>query len=184
MAELPDRESQILSVHATFVHTVVFSLLDAAKRPELETHLNTAAQNGWDELVTAIRQIMQGNTSASILGPLDEEDKVIVVAILRGLQNPESLPNIPEQADPSAAAPGIAALIQGAGTGDVNALEMLGSMAGQMASAGGSMARMGTSLKLMLDGERDADKLSEGMDESGRVLIESILSDLSQETLH
>ncbi len=184
MAELPDRENQVLSVHATFIHTVVFALLDATKRPELETHLNTALSNGWDELVTAIRQIMYGKTDPSILGPLDDEDKVIVIAILRGLQNPDSLPPTPEQVDPSAAAPGIAALIQGASTGDVNALEMLGSMAGQMANAGGNMARMGASLKLILDGERDADKLSEGMDASGHQLIESILADLNQETIH
>lgn len=184
MAELPDRESQIIAVHATFIHTVVLSLLDTTKRPELEAHLNTASSNGWGELVTAIRQLVKGKTDPSILAPLDDEDKVIVIAILRGLQNPDSLPPIPEQADPSAAAPGIAALIQGAGTGDVNALDALGSMAGQMASAGGNMARMGASLKLMLDGERDADRLSEGMDEAGRLLIESILSDLNQKILH
>lgn len=184
MTELPARENQILAVHATFIHTVVFGLLDATRRPELETHLKTASSNGWDELVTAIRQIMQGKTDLSILAPLDDEDKVIVIAILRGLQKPESLPKIPEQADPSAAAPGISALIQSASSGDVNALEMLGSMAGQMANAGGTMARMGANLKLMLDGERDADKLCEGMDENGQQLIESILKDLNQETLH
>lgn len=183
MTEL-DRESQVLAVHATFIHTVVFALIDATKRPDLETHLNTALSNGWDELVTAIRQIMQGNTNPSMLATLDDEDKVIVIAILRGLQNPDSLPQIPQQTDPTVAAPSIATLIQGAGTGDTSALEVLGSMAGQMGNAGGSMAKTGASIKLMLDGERDADKLCEGMDENGRQLIESILKHLNQITLH
>lgn len=183
MTEL-DRENQILAVHATFIHTVVFSLLDASKRPDLETHLNTASNNGWGELVTAIRQIMQGQSDPSILAPLDDEDKVIVVAILRGIQNPESLPKIPEQADPTVAAPAIASLIQGASTGDSNALEMLGSMAGQMANAGGSMARMGATLKRLVDGERDIDQLVEGMDQKARLLIESILKDLNQKNQH
>ncbi|MCB1754688.1 MAG: hypothetical protein KDJ38_04150 [Gammaproteobacteria bacterium] len=184
MSKLPDHESQVLAVHATFIHTVVFALLDPAKRPMLEQHLQTAEKNGWAALTGAIRKIMQGQTDNAVFAPLDEEDRIIVKSILKGLQNPQTLPPINDKPDPSAAAPGLAMLVRQAGGGDMNALQMLGAMAGQMAAAGGSMARLGAVLKQMLDGERDADKLSAGMDDKGRELVSKILAELDKNKLN
>lgn len=184
MSKLPDQEAQILAVHASFIHTVVFALLDPAKRPALEQHLQTAEKNGWAALSGAIRKIMQGQTDNAVFAPLDDEDRIIIKAILKGLQNPHSLPPVQDNADPSAAAPGLAMLIRQAGGGDTNALQMLGQMAGQMAVAGGSMARLGASLKTMLDGERDADKLTAGMDDKGRELVSKILAELDRNKLN
>ena len=181
---LPDREKQILTVHATFIHTVVISLLDPARKPELEKHLQTAEQNGWQELCAVIRKIMDGRRDEALFDGLDEEDSTIIKAILRGLQNPQDLPPIEQQMDPAAAAAGLAGLVQQSARGDVQALKILGDMAGQMAAAGGNMALLGAKLKLMLDGERDTDKLTENMDDKGRALVLSILRNINQDTLH
>ncbi len=181
---IPDKTEQILSVHATFIHMVVFALLDPANRSELESHLQTAEQNGWQALSAAIRKVMSGQNDNSVFASLDDEDRIIIKAILLGVQNPDSLPPVPEQADPAAAAPGLANLLKLASNGDVEALSVLGNMAGQMAAAGGTMARLGASLKRLLDGERNIDLLIEGMDEKGQALIHSILKELNQETVH
>ncbi len=182
--DLPDRKSQILAVHAGFIHMVVLALHDPGKRAEMEQHLQTAENNGWQGLVSVIRRIAEGETGPSLLSGLDEEDKVIVQAILLGRQNPENLPPIPKRTDPSVAAPGLANLIRQASSGDVDALEALGVMAGQMSAAGGTMARVGASIKKLLDGERDLHRLTNGMDDKGHSLIASILAELEQTTIH
>ncbi len=184
MSNLPEREVQILAVHATFIHTIVFALLDPENHPELEQHLQTAEKNGWQELVSSVRKIMRGKKDPSIYRALDDEDRIIIEAILRGLQNPQALPEIPKKADESAASPGLATLILQAARGDTNALQLLGSMADQMGSSGGSMAKVGATLKKLLDGERDIDKLTFNMDEKGRLLIESIVTHLNQKQHH
>ncbi len=183
MADLPDKQTQILTIHSTFIHMVVLSLLDPEKHSTLEGHLLTAENNGWKDLVAIIRNIMQGNKDCS-LAHLDEEDRIIAEAILHGLQNPKTLPIIPEQAEATAAAPGLATLILQASKGDTSALQALGNMAQQMGSVGGGMAKVGATLKKMLDGERDIEKLTYNLDDKGRALIQSILSHLNRSQLH
>ena len=60
------------------------------------------------------------NRAAIKLG-LDEEDSILLDAILRGLDNPATLPALDVQPDGSAAAPGLAALID-AGPRDLDRL--------------------------------------------------------------
>ena len=115
---------------------------------------------------------------------LDEEDRIIVEAVLQGLENPASLPALDEKPDGRAAAPGLAAMIAAAGHGDAKALAVLADMAEQMLRAGGDMARLGGVMRRLVNGERDADPLMKGMGPLGRQLLLDILSELGKAGVH
>ncbi len=76
------------------------------------------------------------------------------------------------------AAPGIAAMIHGSRTGNLETLQLLGTMAQQMLQAGGDMARLAGILRPLVQGERDAEKLTQGMSEDGEKLVLAILKEL------
>jgi hypothetical protein len=92
MERFPDRATQIRTTHAGLIHRVVQACHQPASVPELEQILQVSAQNGWTQLVSAIRQLLAGHRDETVLAGLDEEDRVIVEAILQGLQNPATLP--------------------------------------------------------------------------------------------
>jgi hypothetical protein len=82
------------------------------------------------------------------------------------------------------AAPGIAAMVNGARSGNLETLQLLGAMAGQMMRAGGDMARLAGILRPLVQGERDADKLTKGMTSEGEKLVLLILEELSRLDRH
>ena len=163
MATLPEKDQQIIEAHTGLIHRVVIGCQNPAMVPDLENILKQAEQNGWLQLVAAIRRILAGSRDVAILKSLDEEDQVIISSILRGLQNPETLPDLREGVSGAMAAPGIAAMVNGARSGNLETLQLLGDMAQQMLRAGGDMARLAGILRPLVKGERDADKLTEGM---------------------
>jgi hypothetical protein len=55
MAKLPDAVEQVLQMHAPFIHAVVNALNDRAQLPQLMQTLAAAEQQGWPELVRALR---------------------------------------------------------------------------------------------------------------------------------
>ena len=132
MPVLPDRHQQIITMHSAFIRRVVELGENPAQRAKLESVLEAAMSNGWEALVGAVRRILQGDRSVSALNGLDEEDAVIAEAILRGLQDPATLPDASARPDPSLAAPGLAGMIAAAAKGDVKALKVLSEMAEQM----------------------------------------------------
>jgi hypothetical protein len=184
MARLPDAVEQVLRMHAAFIHAVVGALADRGRLPELMRTLAAAEQQGWPRLVAALRLIVDGRRDASVKLGLDEEDRIIVDAVLRGIDNPASLPSLDRQADAAAAAPGLAAMIHAAARGDAQALAALANMAEQMVRAGGDMARLGGIMRRLVNGERDADQLLKGMGPLGRQLLLDILNELGKSGLH
>jgi hypothetical protein len=146
--------------------------------------LQEAETRGWGKLVSCIRQIIDGRRDRSVLLGLDDEDKVIAEAILGGLENPATLPSVDSQPSAVAAAPGLAAMIDAAGRGDVKAFAALANMAEQMLKAGGDMARLGGIMRRLVDGERDAEKLAKGMGPLGRQLLLDILDQLAKSNIH
>ena len=179
MAQLPDAVEQVLRLHAQFIHAVVNALRDRTQLPQLHDQLNAAEQSGWPALVAAIRSVISGRRDESIKLGLDEEDRIIIDAILRGIDNPATLPSL-QAPDGSAAAPGLAAMIQAAGSGDVKAFAALANMAEQMMKAGGDMARLGGMMRRLVDGERDSDKLTKGMGALGKELVINLLDELAK----
>ena len=180
MQSLPEKAEQIVRSHAILIVTVVKACQNPQLLPELEPLLAHAQNNGWTALVTAIRNIVKGKRDPSLLAGLDEEDTVIIRAILDGLQNPATLPDINQQGDATMAAPGLAQMIHAAGRGDAQALQAVSLMAQQMMAAPGDMARLGGNMKRLVDGERDADRLCQGMGPSGEQLMLSLIEELNK----
>jgi hypothetical protein len=184
MAKLPDAVEQVMQMHAPFIHAVVNALNDRAQLPDLMQTLTAAEQQGWAGLVRALRLIVAGKRDESIKLGLDEEDRIVVDAVLRGLNNPATLPALDKKPDASAAAPGLASMIEASARGDAQALAVLANMAEQMVRAGGDMARLGGVMRRLVNGERDFDLLSKGMGALGRNLLLDILSELGKTALH
>lgn len=183
MVMIPERDQQIRQAHATLIHQVVRACQNEEAAVELESVLNVALQQGWDDLVKTIRLIVKGNREESLLNGLDEEDTVIIKSILDGLRNPETLPDINQQGDATMAAPGLAHIIHAASTGDAQALQAVSMMAEQMTAAPGDMARLGGNMKRLVDGERDPDILCKGMGPTGEQLMLNLIEELNKLTL-
>ena len=178
MPALPEKDQQILATHAGLVHAVVRTCHNRDLMPQLEQALKLSEENGWTQLVGSIRRILGGQRDTGVLLGLDEEDRAIAEAILRGLQNPETLPDLNTAIDPNHAAPGLASMIAASRHGDVEALKALADMAIQMRQAGGDMARLASALSQMEQGEDDVEKLSRGMSPAGLKLVEMIVEEL------
>lgn len=184
MATLPEKDQQIIEAHTGLIHRVVIACQNPGMVPDLDDILKQAEDNGWLQLVATIRKILGGSRDAAMLKVLDDEDAAIVQSILRGLQNPETLPDLTAGVDGAMAAPGIAAMVNGARKGNLETLQLLGTMAQQMLQAGGDMARLAGILRPLVQGERDADKLTEGMGPEGQKLVVSILEELARVDTH
>jgi len=174
------REEQIIQAHAAFICQVVQCASSPDARPQFEALMQTAEHNGWQALAAALRQVAGGLRDLSLLAGLDAEDRTIAAAILRGLQDPATLPDPDRKPDPALAAPGLAGMIHAAATGNVQALALLGQMAQQMSRAGGDMTRIAGALRPMLNGERNPEVLGRNLDVRGQQLLHNILEELAQ----
>jgi hypothetical protein len=181
---LPTKEAQIIQTHATLIHIVVKAVHNHELMPELERALEVIRQNGWTDLVAVIRKIIGGGRDLSLATNLDEADRVIVKAILLGLQNPETLPKPLQQADPVFAAPGLANMIHQTRTGNAESLQSLAHLSEKMIKVGGDMGRLGGIMRRLVNGERDVDRLCKGMSAQGRSLVISILEELAKLQTH
>jgi len=184
VATLPEKDQQIIEAHTGLIHRVVIGCTNRSMVPDLEDILKQAEKNGWVQLVAAIRRILAGSRDTAILRTLDDEDQVIVRSILQGLQNPATLPDLNREINGSMAAPGIAAMINGARSGNLETLQLLGNMAQQMLQAGGDMARLAGIMRPLVKGERDPDVLTEGMSADGQKLVLAILEELARLDRH
>jgi len=184
MSTLPEKTRQIAQAHAALIHAVVMACHNRDLLPQLESVLAASEASGWHDLVRVIRLIVTGRREASLLHGLDEEDGVIVGAILSGLQYPGTLPDPDAKPEAQFAAPGLAHLIDAAGKGDVQALQHLAVMAEQMTRAGGDMGRLGAVMHRLTRGERKAETLSVGMGPRGKQLMLSLLAELAQLEVH
>lgn len=181
---IPSREQQIVQAHAAFICQAVECIQQPASRHRLDALLQAAEDNGWQRLVSAVRQIAEGRRDLRPMSGLDDEDRVIAEAILRGLQDPASLPNPDKKADPTLAAPGLAHMISEAGRGNVQALTLVSQMAEQMSKVGGDMSRIAAVIRPMINGERDPDRLCAKLDARGQQLVLQILDELGRRELH
>ncbi|MGD8207715.1 MAG: hypothetical protein PVH47_06535 [Thiohalocapsa sp.] len=184
MTELPDRDEQIRLMHADFIRQFAQSCGNADRRHELDALLGSAEQSGWAALASALRRVAGGERGPGVFAGLDEEDQIIMDAILRGMQDPSTLPDPRKRQDPTLAAPGLAHMIHAAASGSPQALMLLGNMAEQMSSVGGPMARLAGIIRPMINGERDPERLCKGMDRQGEELVLQILAELGRLAAH
>ncbi len=185
MSNLPSQRDQILQVHASLINLVVNTHYDTQLRPQLSQVLKASAENGWEMLVLTIYKILEGDRSENLTHGLDEEDAVIIDAILKGIQDPSTLPDAKQSsANPTMAAPGIAHMVHEASTGNAQALSILSHMSEQMSQAGGDMSLLAAIMKNLVDGERDPEILSKNMGAQGQGLVNSILEELAKLNTH
>ncbi len=178
---LPDRTRQVIQTYAAFIHGVATACVQPQLQAQLQTVLAQAEQQGWNKLAAALRLIVAGRRDSGVYAHLDDDERIIVEAILRGIQDPSTLPDPAQTADPDAAAPGLAQMVQASAHGDPGAASALASMAEQMVKAGGDMAKLGGNLYRLVNGERDIDLLTRGMSAKGRTLIEKLLAELDRD---
>lgn len=185
LMSLPGYEEQIIQTHAGLIIQIVKAVMQADVRVQAEASIGQLRNFGETGLANALSSILDGSRDITVLRQhLDDEDTVIVEAILRGIQNPETLPQESQQGDAAAAAPGLAHMIHAAATGNAQALQVLGAMSEQMLASGGDMAKLSGVMKRLIDGERDADLLSKGMGPQGESLLTSILDELAKLQTH
>ena len=180
----PDKQQQIIATHAAFIRQVVQFLGDHDHLGDLETLLTNAEQNGWQALSRAVRSIADGERNVVALGTLDDEDRVIAEAILRGLQDPSTLPDPGRNSDPAMAAPGLAHMIHAAASGNVQALTLISNMAEQMSRVGDDMGQLAGRIRPLINGERDPDRLTQGMGTRGEQLMLDLLDELGKLSHH
>ena len=180
MANTPSHEEQIRQSHAILIHQVVHACQNVNAKAQLKPMLDMATQQNWHELVAAINKIVAGQRSEDLLAGLDDEDKIIIKSILMGLQNPATLPDAEQQADPTMAAPGLASMINAACRGDAQALQAASFMAEQMTATQGDMRQLGGMMKRLIDGERDPDVLTKKMTQNGKQLVMQLLDELNK----
>jgi hypothetical protein len=178
MSNLPELNEQILISHSGLIHRVVMHCSNPGSVPDLEQVLQQAEANEWKQLVAAIRDILSGKRDESVLLGLDDEDRVIVEAILRGLQDPGTLPPLHTDFDSDMAAPGIAGLIHASRKGNLQALHIVGNIAQQMLTAGGDMGILAGRLRPLVEGERDPDRLTDKLSGKGQKLMMDIIEEL------
>jgi len=184
MPSIPDQEEQIRLSHAVLIHQVVHACQNDTAKQQLKPMLDMATQQSWHELVSAINKVVAGERGENLLMGLDDEDTIIIKSILLGLQNPASLPEVQQQADPTMAAPGLASMINAACRGDANALQAASFMADQMTSTQGDMRQLGGIMKRLIDGERNPDVLTKKMTSNGKQLVLQLLDELAKLSDH
>jgi tetratricopeptide (TPR) repeat protein len=81
-----------LRQHAQLIVRTVRAVDDPEVRQQLEPILENMISRGWQNLIAAIQQILNGQRDEDILCEgLDMGDSQIVIAILRGINDPETL---------------------------------------------------------------------------------------------
>jgi hypothetical protein len=176
-----DKKDQILAVHAAFINQVVLTGSNPEHKDQFEQLMGMAKEHGWDELVGVIRKIFgEGRRDIELLNGLDQEDQVIIEAILCGLQDPSTLPDPNQKPDPGMAAPGLASMIHAAGSGNAQALQIIAEMADQMSKVGGPMAKLAAVIRPLIDGERNADVLCKRADSKTESMVLGILDELKR----
>jgi len=178
MAHNAKQVEALLKLHAALLHDVVDACHDSSKQVNLLNMLKEAESNGWQKLCDAIRAILSGQRDESVLTGLDEEDAILVQAILIGIDNPDSLPPIDPEQQRNEAAVGLASTIASACQGDQRAMELIAHMEQTFQENPTEMGAMGNVIRRMVNGERSIAILIEGLDRPSSQLVEHILTEL------
>jgi len=87
----PQDKEAILSENKLLIDMTVMSVCNGQVSSNLENYLIVAVTEGWQQLVDAVRLILQGERQIEKFSHLDEEDSVVVEKILEILAKPDVL---------------------------------------------------------------------------------------------
>ena len=91
-----------LRQHASLIAAAVMAAQEERHRVDLEESFPQLEQNGWTALVAAIRRVLVGERNEEELcDGLDLEDSMIVIAILRALEDPSTLDDLLGDSEPA-----------------------------------------------------------------------------------
>jgi len=180
MPSLDNFSEDVLQAHASLIHRVVMHCNEPGSAPDLEAILQQAEDSDWKRLVATIRSIMSNNRDDSILQDLDEDETIIVGTILRGLEDPSTLPPLQPDFQSSMAAPGIANMIHASRAGHAQSLNIIANLARQMLEIGGDFEIIAGHIRPMIEGERDLTMLTANMTEKGQKMMVEILAELAK----
>lgn len=169
-----NREDQFL------VRLVVERILYEQHHDLLERALQEAEAGGWANLVLAVRDIVAGTRPPANFQNLDAEDRPIVLAILRGLDESSDMPDIADTLDPRKTGTKLATLLLAVQCGNKDAAESLEKAVAAMNASQGDMQAVGQAIIRIYHGERDAEVLSRSLSETGMKIIEQTLAELSK----
>jgi hypothetical protein len=172
-------QRQIAASHNELIRLVLASNRDAQTIPVLEALLDDMHTNGWEALTLTLRQRIQPAAECKDIPPLDDEDHAILQIIEYFGQNPQHLDALgahDAEQNVQFAAQALAAVIYAATQGEREALEALA----ELHQAADTPAALATSAALIaiIEGERDADKLSQNLPTEQRMLIGAVLTEL------
>ena len=180
MDQLDAENKDVVRENAELIHRAVMAVCADEYIPDLEKLLAQAESNGWTSLVEAIRKIREGERDLLQLTGLDEEDQTIVSAILQGIEDPSSLPDLANVIDPAIAGPSMANMIHDAAAGNYAAIDAVSVVSEQMGSASGDFSQIPDAINRMVTGERREDILCKNMGTAGVSLVQEILGELKK----
>jgi len=167
-------QQQITHTHAELIRLAVAVRQDPALAPTLFELFHELEEAGWSGLVKAMIDFVNGE--AVDLAALDEEDQIILRAMQRGLEEPDFLAELEQDAAQQAAAP-LAALIYAATCGEREALETL--MGLREAADTPTAIATSEALIAIVEGTRAAEELTANLPKEQARLVRAVLEELS-----
>lgn len=169
-------QHQIAASHGELIRLVLASTREAQAVPALEALLDDMHDSGWIALTLTLRQRIQPTLDLNDVPLLDDEDHAILQLIEYFSQNPQHLDVLDAhgaEQNTQFAAQALAAVIYAATQGEREALEALA----ELHQAADTPAAIATSAALIsiIEGERDAEALSQDLPDEQSTLICAVL---------
>lgn len=174
MNESLNREDQFL------VRLVIEHIQYKQHHDLLERALKEAEAGGWANLVLAVRDLVAGIRPPGNFQQLDAEDRPIVLAILRGLDEAADIPDIADTLDPRKTGTKLATLILAVQYGNAQAAQTLEQVVAAMNASSGEMQPVAQAIIRIYKGERDAELLCRSLSDTGVKIVEQTLAELSK----
>lgn len=176
--------SELSQEDAVLVRLVVEAIKFPQYQPTLEKHLALAeAAGGWTDLVAAIKKILAGARLLDQFDSLDDEDRRVIIAILRGLDDFSDLPDASNVVDPQKTGLKVATLVMAMRCGNAQAGQSLSEIVAMMNNMGGDMQHVSGAIVQIVNGERDTDKLCSNTAQVGTSIVQRVLEELRKREL-
>lgn len=180
MDNLSSDTKKILQENADLIHLVILALSDSKFIPQLNANLEQAEKNGWTDLVASVRKIISGVRDIAEFPDLDNEDRTVINGILKGIEDPASLPAVENSVEPDKIGTTIANYVYETNAGNKDARNNLNILSAELISGPGDLKQIASVIGLLVQGERDKQVLCGNMGHTGIAIIESILEEMTR----
>lgn len=91
MSIISSKNQKILNENNDLINLIINAINFNSYIPSLNNNLTLAAENGWTNLVSAIRKLLSGERNINKFQNLDQEDQIIISEIISILTSPDTL---------------------------------------------------------------------------------------------